>query len=74
MNWVSVEDRLPKNGIYVLVVWFGRVQYAAAKIEQLNDLEFEWVFSSGEVMSLSTSTGALITHWMPLPEPPVGSK
>jgi hypothetical protein len=58
-DWISVEDRLPKeNGRYLIMTVFKNtpVRYTSYKKE----IDYPWAwFGEGEV-----------THWMPLPEPP----
>ena len=57
MEWISVEDRLPEDGVEVL-----------------------WVYETGEYVLYAREPDEKIvgmhdpsiTHWMPLPEPPVG--
>ena len=61
-RWISVEERLPEKGVFV-VVYYGNF------IGNLMDV-YMW---DGECWR--SSTGYLedaenITHWMPLPEPP----
>lgn len=61
-RWISVEERLPEKGVFV-VVYYGHF------IGNLMDV-YMW---DGECWR--SSTGYLedaenITHWMPLPEPP----
>ena len=61
-RWISVEERLPDKGVFV-VVYYGHF------IGNLMDV-YMW---DGECWR--SSTGYLedaenITHWMPLPEPP----
>lgn len=68
--WISVDDDLPKNGVYVHVVWQGTVQYTTACLEKLSDVEYQWRFfdrtETVEMAAVST-----ITHWSPLlPTPP----
>lgn len=56
-EWISVDDRLPEKGKTVLCV-FDDGYIATASIE----FDGEW--------GLWVNSGA-ITHWMPLPEPPI---
>lgn len=56
-EWISVKDRLPKEGVKVLAC------YKGAYLEICKCSEGVWVNRFG-----SDYTG--VTHWMPLPEPP----
>jgi len=69
MNWISVNDRLPKYGVDVLacvkigkehkvmVLWYGEKKY------QGNDY---WMRSKTQEHSAYKP----VTHWQPLPKPP----
>lgn len=57
-KWISVKDRLPEEGQYVLI-YSNYVSGYGIRISQY----FHNRFSMG-----NTDT----THWMPLPEPPKG--
>ena len=54
-EWISVKDRLPKENIWVLV-YSKQGSYMNLKVDYIHD--GRW-FNS-----------LLVTHWMPLPEPP----
>lgn len=60
-EWISVKDRLPeKTGLYLIY-------------EQKYNPMMETCFysnCSGWQYGFSDSDAELITHWMPLPEPP----
>jgi hypothetical protein len=63
MEWISVEDRLPSIGQFLVYV---NPALGVRSIEI--GLRMGGVWS---VPSKSNSSGKdLITHWMPLPEPP----
>lgn len=63
-EWISVKDRLPENIRSVLVIakelkmptiaWYGNVK----NIWHLTERDF------------CKNTNFVVTHWMPLPEPP----
>ena len=55
-GWISVKDRLPEEGTWVLV-W---EKQGFAYTDELT--------SGG--WKIGADNGAIITHWMPLPEPP----
>ena len=59
-EWISVEDRLPSNGDYILMtdglqIALGWMNHSREEFIQVNT----WA-------DLTSS----VTHWMPLPEPP----
>jgi len=58
MEWVSVEDRMPEEGTWVLVC-------------EKDGCMFIDVRDDGE-WRIGVQALAVITHWMPLPEPPGG--
>lgn len=57
-QWISVKDRLPEPGSYVLVFTNDYCDYTA-------HYDGYW-WLSGEEPTLSYE----VTHWMPLPAPP----
>ena len=57
VNWISVKDRLPEEKVKVLVVLGSNIRGKRICIDQR---------ISGNWRGL----GCLVTHWMPLPEPP----
>ena len=57
-EWISVDDRLPDNGM-VLTYWTDKT---------IETYEFDILdYAAGWCRPLGNH---LITHWMPLPEPP----
>ena len=61
-EWISVDDRLPKNGkegVLIALRW-GEVDIGWCEDGRW-DSEFVNEYEDGEV-----------THWMPLPQPPKG--
>ena len=56
-EWISVKDRLPEEKVKVLVVLGSNIRGKRICIDQR---------ISGNWRGL----GRLVTHWMPLPEPP----
>ena len=57
VNWISVKDRLPEEKVKVLVALGSNIRGKRVCIDQM---------VSGNWRGL----GCLVTHWMPLPEPP----
>ena len=62
-EWVSVKDRLPEAGGYVVCIAkrnpFSRFMPMVARIEK-----------NGWVNPITEQYISEVTHWMPLPEPP----
>lgn len=62
MKWISVKDRLPEQGVFVLA-YRPDACFDKQKVTKLNRFRVagaEWSFGGIE----------MVTHWMPLPEPP----
>lgn len=63
MKWISVEDRLPDGKVLVAVY------------TRTSDLRKAWYVASHGAWHLQIGRTAIVidsvTHWMPLPEPPV---
>ena len=68
-EWVSVDDRLPKEGEYVLCVlkgfnYGGKIQVCKfVPADKFKDKPYFEHFRNGFPS---------VTHWMPMPEPPKG--
>ena len=64
-GWISVQDRLPEVGGYVVCIAkrnpFSRFMPMVARIEK-----------NGWVNPITEQYISEATHWMPLPEPPKG--
>lgn len=69
-EWVSVGDRLPDEGDYVIVVGNGVTQYQTYFHEEcmVNGCSM-WFCYSDEVDPVPMSD---VTHWQPLPTAPKG--
>ena len=67
-DWISVEDRLPEDDNFVLVVISGKHR----NITYIKALELaSYTADEGWIVELCPCwTNPGITHWMPLPEPP----
>ncbi|MBX4189672.1 DUF551 domain-containing protein [Candidatus Parcubacteria bacterium] len=58
MKWISVKDRLPeKSGYYLITYSFDNHRFYKAAWFNQN-------------YKFATTANDIITHWMPLPEPP----
>ena len=70
-HWVSVEDELPDDRIWVLVWHTG--YKTAKKAKFIRYITPEFLFDGGggawQLDGWSDNEGH-VTHWMPLPEPP----
>ena len=64
-EWISVKDRLPEAGGYVVCIAkrnpFSRFMPMVAKIEK-----------NGWVNPITEQYISEVTHWMPIPQPPKG--
>ena len=64
-EWISVNDRLPETGGYVVCIAkrnpFSRFIPMVARIEK-----------NGWVNPITEQYISEVTHWMPMPEPPKG--
>lgn len=76
-GWISVKDRLPELGEQVLLIaygwsdttiYLGRLEHMSSETSWLTGItskESEW-----RIQGWSYLKEPLVTHWMPLPEPP----
>lgn len=75
MEWISVKDRIPEDGVWVLCVDTSK-RMVVAKCERQTSYYSPHSFESpGEWISWDSwhccgSEADDPTHWMPLPEPP----
>lgn len=69
MNWISVKDRLPEEGVWVLV----NHQTRYSNAPWTNQVMIACLHHGNWYMQNDHSGYQLCdyqTHWMPLPEPP----
>lgn len=65
MEWISINDRLPNSGEYVLVVRSYQGEFGWT--DPMVDVTRMWNKTTGNV---EWEEGGKVTHWMPLPEIP----
>ena len=77
MEWISVKDRLPDDEQEVLVIahgWDGRLVYVGS--HKRVEAQKSWLTgitnksSEWSLWGWSYLKEPMVTHWMPLPEPP----
>ena len=66
-EWISVEDRLPEEDARVLAFCGRRSEILYYRRKRSGDGCFMY---QDELGLLTELYGSIITHWMPLPEPP----
>jgi hypothetical protein len=70
-GWISVEDRLPKNGVPCLVVYSGVVQFVAyARVCHGFNCSEGYAWTTMEEIEADDIPDEQVTHWQPLPAPP----
>jgi len=70
-GWISVKDRLPRQGKEVLVTWKrynGVNDISIGQIFKVN--KGDWYFTYCEMEGFNSLDDSQVTHWMPLPNPP----
>lgn len=71
MEWISVDERLPPQTVYVLVAKFDcrpKVQMYFVTIASM--IGKCWYDDRDEYEITQNGKYGQVTHWMPLPEPP----
>ena len=67
-EWISVKDRLPETDEMVLVIASGKPKKNITLDRAYELAEYD---PEGWILDMWPEwMGAVITHWMPLPEPP----
>jgi hypothetical protein len=59
-EWISVKDRMPEEGVEVLI--YGNIYFANRK-----SIDVDYVDKSGDFFYFDEGK---VTHWRPLPDPP----
>ena len=77
MEWISVEERLPKLDEQCLVIWakFGK-KYKELFIGYIDSETNKWDIITLEGLIEDADNNPdyfFITHWMPLPAPPINT-
>lgn len=67
-RWIPVSERLPEDGLCVLVEDYRGCQYVAHRTINHLTKQYEWTARGTEWHQGAPLRE--ITHWMPLPEPP----
>lgn len=73
MEWISVEDRLPEEGVEVLTIEDvhalttdnSHIEYKEYRLDFIAKFENEVIWARRLENEYDR-----VTHWMPLPEPP----
>jgi|BogFormECP03_OM2_1039629.scaffolds.fasta_scaffold00002_31 hypothetical protein len=68
MEWISLKDRMPTLGDWVLGLTHGRGIYEIRRVASINPNGYsrlDWG------LPYYVKEDAIFTHWMPLPQPPV---
>ena len=67
MNWISVKERLPDEGVEVLVYccyFKDNCSQEIASLDSYGGIQY-WDLEGRQYLEMED-----VTHWMPLPEPP----
>ncbi len=74
--WISVREQLPRTGEPVWVVYSGTVQTVAYKRMGKGfacEDGYEWETATA-VDGDDTMPDEFVTHWMPIPAPPISER
>lgn len=74
-KWIRFEDKLPEQGLRVLVSTFGIVTTAWRTSKNTEELKITLIDPINNLVIPNIHLYTYhITHWMPLPEPPEGRR
>ena len=87
-DWISVEDRLPVETHSIFRFWYGKKEWSKAMWREQSDKVLVTVafkdgtrtVTTGEThdgvwnTTVSRTLEPVVTHWMPMPEPPEEKK
>ena len=62
-DWISVDDKLPESGKWYLCASKGSRHVEIVFFDGVNDSGIHWL-QNGDYLER-------VTHWQPLPEPPI---
>tara|TARA_R110000851_G_scaffold105714_1_gene224349 strand:- start:327 stop:560 length:234 start_codon:yes stop_codon:yes gene_type:complete len=72
-DWISIEDALPQLFVSVMVFPYHDFNYSDKLTAELQ-LGGKWVVNCEDSYQQCEQELNNVTHWMPLPEPPVIDK
>lgn len=70
-EWISVSDRLPEAKTPVLVTYLGVLDQRPYCDAIANINYGGWCWYEDDIADNDEEVKVIITHWMPLPEPPI---
>jgi hypothetical protein len=68
-EWISVEDRLPNNGINILMFMKNKT-HSWSQIGCYDSTHNDWCVCNEQLDHVEKDFYEDVTHWQPLPEPP----
>lgn len=71
MEWISVKDSLPEKNKNVLLFMKNNT-HSWVQIGISDDFYPSWFVCDACLDHVEINFDELVTHWMPLPEPPIG--
>lgn len=71
-EWISVNDKFPKDGKEVLVTYFYKSKPKRRYVKTANCFTYDGKAHWNSVWDeyKATNEEEIVTHWMPMPEPP----
>jgi len=71
MEWVSIEDRLPAQAVYVVIAHFDhRHKVGMYFVSIAERIGTHWYEGKDGTEVTENGKYGKVTHWMPLPDPP----